>query len=174
MNECCFYEWCLCEIDCVFSIFFFYVRLKQGLGHPQWFTLGSWGCCFCCFELFWHLCKVDTSTKHPVFVFIKKKNIKSFISAHLVEFAPNLLIFSHIMTHSLIIQLSFSSVFILNCLVDSTPKISMICFILSIFDLFIIFLILFLGQSGGMDEELFTKSFEDVPKVQVGLSFLGK
>lgn len=25
-----------------------------------------------------------------------------------------------------------------------------------------------------MDEELFTKSFEDVPKVQVGLSFLGK
>lgn len=36
------------------------------------------------------------------------------------------------------------------------------------------FLISFLGQSGGMDEELFTKSFEDVPKVQVGLSFLGK
>lgn len=104
----------------------------------------------------------------------KKKNIKSFISAHLVEFAQNLLIFSHIMIHSLIIQLSFSSVFILNCLVDSTPKISKICFILSIFDLFIIFLILFLGQSGGMDEELFTKSFEDVPKVQVGLSFLGK
>lgn len=159
---------------CIFYFIFFYVRLKQGLGHPQWFTLGSCGCCFCCFELFWHLCKVDTSTKHPVFVFIKKKNIKSFISAHLVEFAQNLLIFSHIMTHSLIIQLSFSSVFILNCLVDSTPKISMICFILSIFDLFIIFLILFLGQSGGMDEELFTKSFEDVPKVQVGLSFLGK
>lgn len=158
---------------CIFK-FFFDVRLKQGLGHPQWFTLGSCGCCFCCFELFWHLCKVDTSTKHPVFVFIKKKNIKSFISAHLIEFAQNLLIFSHIMTHSLIIQLSFSSVFILNCLVDSTPKISMICFILSIFDLFIIFLILFLGQSGGMDEELFTKSFEDVPKVQVGLSFLGK
>lgn len=113
--------------------------------------------------------------KAPSFcIYKKKKNIKRFISAHLVEFAQNLLIFSHIMIHSLIIQLSFSSVFILNCLVDSTPKISMICFILSIFDLFIIFLILFLGQSGGMDEELFTKSFEDVPKVQVGLSFLGK
>lgn len=78
--------------------------------------------------------------KAPSFCIYKKnQNIKSFISAHLVEFAPNLLIFSHIMTHSLIIQLSFSSVFILNCLVDSTPKISMICFILSIFDLFIIF-----------------------------------
>lgn len=24
MNECCFYEWCLCEIDCVFFIFFFF------------------------------------------------------------------------------------------------------------------------------------------------------
>lgn len=56
---------------CIFN-FFFNVRLKQGLGHPQWFTLGSCGCCFCCFELFWHLCKVDTSTKHPVFVFITK------------------------------------------------------------------------------------------------------
>lgn len=76
------------------------------------------------------------------------------------------------MIHSLIIQLSFSSVFILNCLVDLTPKISMPCFILSVFDYYV--LILFLGQSGGVDEELFTKSFEDVPKVQVGLSFLGK
>lgn len=62
---------------CIFYFLFFYVRLKQGLGHPQWFTLGSCGCCFCCFELFWHLCKVDTSTKHPVFVFIKKKTLKA-------------------------------------------------------------------------------------------------
>lgn len=62
---------------CIFYFIFFYVRLKQGLGHPQWFTLGSCGCCFCCFELFWHLCKVDTSTKHPVFVFIKKQTLKA-------------------------------------------------------------------------------------------------
>lgn len=177
MNECCFYEWCLCEIDCVFSIFFFLCEVEARLRTPSnsmnysrflWLLL----------LLFWaFLAPMQNGYlyKAPSFCIYKKNpNIKSFISAHLVEFAQNLLIFSHIMTHSLIIQLSFSSVFILNCLVDSTPKISMICFILSIFDLFIIFLILFLGQSGGMDEELFTKSFEDVPKVQVGLSFLGK
>lgn len=177
MNECCFYEWCLCEIDCVFSIFFFLCEVEARLRTPSnsmnysrflWLLL----------LLFWAFLAPMQSGylyKAPSFcIYKKKKNIKSFISAHLVEFAQNLLIFSHIMTHSLIIQLSFSSVFILNCLVDSTPQISMICFILSIFDLFIIFLILFLGQSGGMDEELFTKSFEDVPKVQVGLSFLGK
>lgn len=67
---------------CIFN-FFFNVRLKQGLGHPQWFTLGSWGCCFCCFELFWHLCKVDTSTKHPVFVFIKKKKTLKALYQHI-------------------------------------------------------------------------------------------
>lgn len=175
MNECCFYEWCLCEIDCVFSNFF-WCAVEARLRTPSmiysrflWLLL----------LLFWAFLAPMQSGylyKAPSFCIYKKKktNIKRFISAHLVEFAQNLLIFSHIMIHSLIIQLSFSSVFILNCLVDSTPKISMICFILSIFDLFIIFLILFLGQSGGMDEELFTKSFEDVPKVQVGLSFLGK
>lgn len=30
---------------------------------------------------------------------------------------------------------------------------------------------LFIGQSGGVDEEFFTKSFEDVPKVQVSWPF---
>lgn len=68
---------------CISNFFFFYVRLKQSLGHPQWFTLGSWGCCFCCFELFWHLCKVDTSTKHPVFVFIKKKKTLKDLYQHI-------------------------------------------------------------------------------------------
>lgn len=171
INEWMFFLWMVSVWNrlCIFY-FFFYVRLKQGLGHPRFFWL--------LLLLFWAFLAPMQSGylyKAPSFcIYNKKQNIKSFISAHLVEFAQNLLIFSHIMTHSLIIQLSFSSVFILNCLVDSTPKISMICFILSIFDLFIIFLILFLGQSGGMDEELFTKSFEDVPKVQVGLSFLGK
>lgn len=125
MNECCFYEWCLCEIDCVFSIFFFLCEVEARLRTPSmiysrflWLLL----------LLFWAFLAPMQSGylyKAPSFcIYKKKKNIKRFISAHLVEFAQNLLIFSHIMTHSLIIQLSFSSVFILNCLVDSTPKIS--------------------------------------------------
>lgn len=125
MNECCFYEWCLCEIDCVFSIFFFLCEVEARLRTPSmiysrflWLLL----------LLFWaFLAPMQNGYlyKAPSFCIYKKNpNIKSFISAHLVEFAQNLLIFSHIMTHSLIIQLSFSSVFILNCLVDSTPKIS--------------------------------------------------
>lgn len=36
----------------------------------------------------------------------------------------------------------------------------------------IVFYFIVLGQSGGVDEDLFTKSFEDVPKLQVGSSFL--
>lgn len=32
----------------------------------------------------------------------------------------------------------------------------------------IVFYFIVLGQSGGVDEDLFTKSFEDVPKLQVG------
>lgn len=35
----------------------------------------------------------------------------------------------------------------------------------------IVFYFIVLGQSGGVDEDLFTKSFEDVPKLQVGLSY---
>lgn len=34
-----------------------------------------------------------------------------------------------------------------------------------------IFFFSIIGQSGGVDEEFFTKSFEDVPKVQVSLPF---
>lgn len=35
MNECCFYEWCLCEIDCVFSIFFFLCEVEARLRTPS-------------------------------------------------------------------------------------------------------------------------------------------
>lgn len=37
--------------------------------------------------------------------------------------------------------------------------------------LWLFFYFIVIGQSGGVDEELFTKSFEDVPKLQVGLSY---
>lgn len=63
-----FYEWCLCEIDNVFSMSIFNVRFKQSLENPQWFTQILVVVAFVVFELFWHLCKIATSTKHPFFV----------------------------------------------------------------------------------------------------------
>lgn len=174
MNECCFYEWCLCEIDCVFSIFFFLCEVEARLRTPSmiysrflWLLL----------LLFWAFLAPMQSGylyKAPSFCIYKKKNIKRFISAHLVEFAPNLLIFSHIMTHSLIIQLSFSSVFILNCLVDSTPKISMICSILSIFDLFIIFFNSIFRPVWRYGWRTFYQVFWRCSKNTGGVVFLGK
>lgn len=107
-----FYEWCLCEIDNVFSMSIFYVRFKQSLENPQWFTQGSCGCCFCCFWAF--LAPVQNSYlyKAPIFCTRKPPTLNRCISkstsiqkAHLLDkVCTKSSEFLNIMIHSLIIK----------------------------------------------------------------------
>lgn len=101
-----FYEWCLCEIDNVFSMSIFYVRFKQSLENPQWFTQVLVVVAFVVFELFWHLCKIATSTKHPFFVPENPPHlIDVYQEAHLLDkVCTKSSEFLNIMIHSLIIK----------------------------------------------------------------------